>query len=368
MLKEIKLFTTEKEYVVCHICAHECKIREDKFGICHAKKNIKGVLYDTNYGIVVAQSNDRIEKKPLFHFLPGSFSYSVASPGCNFRCNGCLNAGISQVYKDENYKLYLDKINSIQETMPDKIIERALRVGAKSISYTYTEPAVFFEYSLDTMEKALREGLKNVFVTNGYLTDMSINILKNYIDAANIDIKFFNDRSYRKMCGGTLSPVLNTIEKMFSFGIHIELTTTIIEGHNDSEEELRNLAKYIAQVSKDIPWHVLRFIPYYKMKDIKETDLSSIKRAYEIGKTHGLNYVYTGNLGEGEHINTVCPSCENTVVERIGLFPKDIKITPEGSCGFCGYRIYGAFNNNNEFSDVLRSNFLGYSDYNFVKP
>ena len=346
MLKEIRLFTAGSEYAVCHVCAHECKVKEDKFGICGTKKNISGVLYDVNYGIIAAQFNDPVEKKPLFHFLPGSFSYSIGSPGCNFRCSGCLNADISQTYRDDDLKAYRNKIASIPETEPHHIVERAIACGAKSISYTYTEPSVFLEYGLEVMEKAFEKGLKNIFVTNGYFTDVSINALGNYLDAANIDIKFFNDRSYRKVCGGTIRPVLNTIEKLFASGVHIELATLLIEGYNDSEEELKGIAGYISQFDKNIPWHISKFIPYYKMKDVAETGTSSIQKAYEMGRVCGLNYIYAAGSAENGHMNTICPSCKNVIVNRKGFYSDEVKITAEGLCGYCGFEIYGYFNDN----------------------
>ena len=342
-LRKISLFKSEPDYLVCLICAHRCKIKENKLGVCKTITNKEGSLYSINYGIIVAESVDPIEKKPLFHFLPGSFSYSIASPGCNFRCLGCQNADISQTYRDENYEEFLNYFNNIKRTLPEEIIKKALASGASSISYTYTDPAVFFDYSLDTMRLAHKAGLKNIFVTNGYYTHESAEATKGLLDAANVDIKFFKDENYRRVCGGTLKPVLESIKEFYSMGVHLELTTLLIDDYNNNDEEIKSIADFINSVNKDIPWHISRFFPLYKMKDGHITNEKSLANAYNIGKNAGLNYIYIGNVISEKFENTYCPSCKKLLIERSGYNIIANNITSEGNCKFCGYKIFGVF-------------------------
>ncbi|MCL5674105.1 MAG: AmmeMemoRadiSam system radical SAM enzyme [Deltaproteobacteria bacterium] len=340
--KEISLFKKEPDYTQCLICAHRCKIKENRLGVCKTITNKEGKLYTINYGIIVAESLDPIEKKPLFHFLPGSFSYSIASPGCNFRCLGCQNADISQTYRDENYEEFLSYFNNIKRAMPEEIVKKALKSGASSISYTYTDPAVFFDYSLETMSLAHKSGLKNIFVTNGYYTHESVEAAKDLLDAANIDIKFFKDENYRRVCGGTLKPVLESIKEFYSLGVHIELTTLLIDDYNNNDEEIKSIADFIYSVNSDIPWHISRFFPLYKMKDGHITNEKSLANAYNIGKKAGLNYIYIGNLISEKFENTYCPSCKKLLIERRGYNIIENNII-ESKCKFCGFKIFGVF-------------------------
>ncbi|MHB1698378.1 MAG: AmmeMemoRadiSam system radical SAM enzyme [bacterium] len=339
----IRLFRKEDESLQCLICAHKCRIKEGKTGVCRTILNKGGKLYSINYGILVAQSADPIEKKPLFHFLPGTFSYSIASPGCNFRCLGCQNADISQSYRDESYESYMEYFKDLKKVSPEEVVKSALKANCKSISYTYTDPAVFFDYSLDVMELAHKNGLKNVFVTNGYYTEESVGATKGLLDAANIDIKFFNDTNYRRICGGSLEPVLEAVKMFYSNGVHIELTTLLIDEYNNNGEEIKKIADFIVSVSPDLPWHISRFFPLYKMKGGQVTQQESIINAYNIGKDAGLKYIYAGNIKLDGYENTNCPSCKKLLIKRDGYNISENNVIKSGKCKFCGYKIYGEF-------------------------
>jgi len=287
-MKECVLYKKEKGNVRCFACAHKCLISEGKTGICGVRKNIKGKLYLLVYGKVVATHIDPIEKKPLYHFLPNTKTYSFGTVGCNFRCLWCQNADISQAPKE-------GKIFG-QDITPSQIVEQALKTGCPSISYTYNEPTIFIEFVKDCAVLAKKKGLKNVLVTNGYMTKECLDFIAPYTDAMNIDLKSFSEEFYIKHCGGKLKPVLETIKRAHKKGIHIELTTLIIPGLNDSEKEFEQIAKFIAKIDKNIPWHILRFFPMYKMLDKESTPIETLKKAEETGKREGLKYVHFGNI------------------------------------------------------------------------
>jgi pyruvate formate lyase activating enzyme len=299
------------------------------------RENRDGVLYSLVYDKVIAQNIDPIEKKPLFHFHPGSLSYSIATPGCNFRCRHCQNADISQLPRDHG------GIVLGEEVPPSAIVAAALRYRCASISYTYTEPTIYFELAYDTARLAAEAGLKNVFVTNGYITPEALEMIRPYLHAANIDLKGFTDEFYKKICGARLQPVLDAIRLYKEFGIWIEITTLVIPGHNDSDDELRGIAQFVKSVGEDIPWHVTRFYPTYKLTDQPRTPLETLKRARQIGFEAGLRYVYEGNIpGEGEE--TLCWSCKKLLVKRIG-FSVDENRVKEGKCSYCGTVIDGVW-------------------------
>jgi pyruvate formate lyase activating enzyme len=283
-MKECVLYKKEKGNVRCFACAHKCLISEGKTGICGVRKNIKGKLYLLVYGKVVAAHIDPIEKKPLYHFLPGTYAYSIGTVGCNFKCNYCQNWDISQL------KEIIGK-----EITPEKIIEEAIINKCKSIAYTYNEPTIFIEFVKDCAVLAKKKGLKNVLVTNGYMTKECLDFIAPYTDAMNIDLKSFNESFYEKICRGKLKPVLETIKNAHKKGIHIEITTLVIPEENDSLKEFEQIAKFIARIDKNIPWHISRFFPMYKMLDKESTSIETLKKAEEIGKKY-LNYVYLGNI------------------------------------------------------------------------
>ncbi len=286
-MKEAELYKKEKDKIRCLACAHKCLISKDRTGICGVRKNINNKLYLLVYGKIASMNADPIEKKPLYHFLPKTKSFSIGTVGCNFKCDFCQNFEISQAPKQ--------RIIFGEDIKPEGIVKRAIQTGCKSISYTYTEPAIFIEFVKDIAKLAKKKKLKNVLVTNGFLSKESFNYISDYVDAMNIDLKSFSDEFYVKYCGGRLKPVLETIKRAHEKGIHIELTTLLIPGLNDSEKELEKIAKFISSVDKDIPWHISRFFPMYKMLNKPITPISTLEKAEKIGKKY-LNYVYVGNV------------------------------------------------------------------------
>lgn len=321
--------------VQCFLCNHHCKIADDKVGICGVRKNIGGTLQSLVYGKVIAANIDPIEKKPLFNFLPGSRSYSFATVGCNFRCLHCQNSDISQMPKERGSIMG-------QEVTPEEIVNKAVRSGCRSISYTYTEPTIFYEFARDCSALAREKGLKNIFVTNGFMTQEMLRDYHPLLDAANVDIKAFNETFYTRVCGAKLQPVLDNVRLMRELGIWVEITTLIIPGMNDSEGELRQIARFIRETDPAMPWHVTAFHPTYKLTDKPRTPVSILRRAREIGLEEGLSYVYEGNVpGEGGE-NTFCPSCKKMLVHRIGYDTRENRIV-NGMCGYCGSVIDGVF-------------------------
>ena len=321
--------------VICNLCHHRCSIKNGKRGICGVRENRSGILYTLVFGKLIARHIDPIEKKPLYHFLPGSLSYSIATVGCNFKCRFCQNADIAQM-PDEHKGLILGDPFS-----PNSVVDSAIRGKCKSISYTYTEPTIFFEFAYETARLATGKGLKNVFVTNGYMTEEALEKIHPFLDAANVDLKAFTDEYYRDLCGAKLGYVKDTLVSMKKKGIFLEVTTLIVPGLNDSPYELEKLADFlVGELGPDTPWHISRFHPTYKLVDRPPTPLSSLLKAREIGLKAGLRYVYTGNVpGEGGE-NTYCQDCGKLLIERLGFQIKN-KYIKNGSCPFCGARIAG---------------------------
>jgi len=325
----------EGKEVQCSLCSHRCHIAPGKRGICAVRENREGVLYSLVYDKVIARNIDPIEKKPLFHFLPASRSFSIATPGCNFRCKHCQNADISQLPRDRSGAIPGERIP------PEAIVEAAQANQCESISYTYTEPTIYFELAYDTARLAAQAGLKNVFVTNGYITPEALKTIRPYLHAANIDLKGFTEEFYRTVCGARLQPVLDAIKLYKEFGIWIEITTLVIPGHNDSDEQLTAIAQFIKSVGEEIPWHVSRFHPTYKLMDRPITPQDTLKRARKIGLDAGLLYVYEGNVpGQGE--DTICPGCKKTIVRRVGFTVQENRVIG-GRCGLCGTKIDGVW-------------------------
>ncbi len=329
-MKEARFYKkTQEDTVKCQLCPHRCQIAPDSVGICHTRKNDHGTLYSLVYGDIAAQHVDPIEKKPLFHFHPGSLAYSIATIGCNLHCKHCQNADISQASPSQY---------NIEYVPSEVIVQRAIQTKCTSIAYTYTEPTVFYEYAYDTAALSQKKGLKNVFVTNGYILKEPLEEIAPYIDAVNIDLKSMNETFYKKICGARLKPVLESIQEYYNLGIWIELTTLIIPGYNDSDEELHDIASFIANIDSSIPWHVTGFYPTYKLTDAPPTQESSLKKAEKIGREHGLFFVYRGNVGSGE--DTICPSCGKTLISR-SIFRIEKNIVKEGKCPFCRTEIKG---------------------------
>lgn len=322
--------------VRCMLCAHHCTIPPGGRGVCLVRENRDGKLYSLVYGRIVSQALDPVEKKPLFHFLPGTSTLSVATVGCNFRCDFCQNHEISQFPREHGGRIVGEPAE------PAEIVAAAQATGVRSISYTYTEPTIFFEFCEDVGKLALQVGLKNIFVTNGYMSEEALNEAKGWLHAANVDLKSFSEDFYRRICGASLQPVLETIARMWEAGIWVEVTTLVIPGRNDSEEELRWIAEFLVGISPDIPWHVSRFVPAYKAWNLPPTPVSTLRRAREIGFSAGLRYVYMGNVpGEGE--DTICPGCGRTLIRRHGFFVLQNDVTPEGACPHCGASVAGVW-------------------------
>ncbi len=325
----------EDKKVQCGLCCHRCLILPGRRGICAVRENREGVLYSLVYDKVIAQNIDPIEKKPLFHFLPGSRSFSIATPGCNFRCLHCQNADISQLPRDREGMVLGEDVS------PASLVEAALRNRCSSISYTYTEPTIYFELAYDTARLAVTAGLKNVFVTNGYITPEALKVISPYLHAANIDLKGFREEFYRSICGAKLQPVIDSIRLYRKYGIWIEITTLVIPGHNDSDRELADIARFIKSVGEDIPWHVSRFHPTYRLLDKPKTPLETLQRARNIGIQEGLRYVYEGNIpGEGE--DTLCWNCNRPLIKRLG-FSVQTNTLADGKCNHCGAKIDGVW-------------------------
>jgi pyruvate formate lyase activating enzyme len=324
----------DEKKVRCFLCSHHCTIKEGKRGICHVRKNMDGTLYSLVYGKVISMHIDPIEKKPLFHFLPSSTSFSIATAGCNFRCEHCQNFEISQ------YPMEHEDIPG-QTVTPEDIVEAAARNGCESISYTYTEPTIFFEFAYDCAKLAHRRGIKNVFVSNGYTTPEATRVIAPYLHGNNIDLKGSDD-FYRKICSARLEPVKETIRLMKELGVWVEVTTLIIPDLNDSEEDLRDIAGFIKSVDPNIPWHVTQFYPTYKLMDKPRTPVKTLQKAMEIGLEAGLKYVYEGNVpGEGGE-NTYCHNCKELLIKRLGFSIVENNIK-DGQCVKCGTGIKGVW-------------------------
>jgi pyruvate formate lyase activating enzyme len=332
-----RIIDEKKKKVECFLCAHNCHINEGKRGICQVRENRKGVLYSLVYGRLISQNVDPIEKKPLFHLLPGSLSYSIATVGCNFRCSHCQNYDISQYPR-----LHEGSITGSNVT-PEQVVSAAQEFGCQSISYTYIEPTIFFEFAYECAQLAHERGIKNIFVSNGYTSPEATKKMAPFLDGNNIDLKAFTNKFYREVCGAKLAPVLETIKRMKELGVWVEVTTLVIPGWNDSDSELQEIARFIKGIDPEMPWHVTRFYPTFKMTDRGATPASTLQRARQIGLSEGLKYVFVGNLPGEEGENTICPRCHETVVGRMG-FTIISQNLENGNCGNCGEPVAGVFN------------------------
>jgi len=325
--------------ITCDACNQHCKLSEGEYGICGIRKVEEGELRLLTYALAAAINVDPIEKKPMFHFLPGSKVFSFGTVGCNFSCKFCQNADISQYPKEHHHEVIGQSLS------PVRAVELALEYGCKSIAYTYNEPVVFFEYTYDTAKLAHEAGLKNVYVTSGYETHKAIDTIAPYLDGMNIDIKGYSQSFYKDICGASLRPVLDTIEYAHKKGIWIETTTLLIPGINDSDEELRSIAQFQAALDPNMPWHVSAFHPMYKMLNIPPTPFSTLQRAYQIGKDVGLNYVYVGNIDDKAHETTYCPRCGEIAIDRRGHIGQYVTnhLIDKNSCPYCGTPIEGVW-------------------------
>lgn len=334
----------EEGKVRCRLCAHACLIAAGKRGICMVRQNQAGVLYSLVYGKPIAGNPDPIEKKPLFHFQPGTHSYSIATVGCNFQCAFCQNWDISQHLRESEAGIPGGGLGG-GEAPPEQIVAQAERSGCSSISYTYTEPTIYFEYAYDCMKLAHERGLKNVFVTNGYESAECVAQCQGLLDAANVDLKAMSEEFYKHECKAKLQPVLDTLKRMHAAGIWLEVTTLLIPGKNDDQAELKELTAFLAgELSPLVPWHVSAYTPRYKYRHggPGRTPAVSIERALAIGKEAGLQYVYAGNLAGHDSESTTCPECGASLIAR-SLFSVGKNRMKDGKCPDCGKQIPGVW-------------------------
>jgi len=320
----------DNKKVKCNLCYHNCIIKDGSRGFCNVRENKNGTLYSLIYGKVIANNIDPIEKKPLFHFYPGSKTYSIATPGCNFKCLHCQNYSISQNLN--NSEIYA------KEILPIDIVKNAIKEECDSISYTYTEPTIFFEYAYDIAKIAYNKNLKNIFVTNGYISKESIEYISPFLNGANIDLKAMSDNFYKDICKAKLKPVLDNIKLFYDLGIWIEITSLIIPGYNDKISDIKKIADFIKKIDPNIPWHITRFHPHFKLDNIPMTKIEILDKFVKIGKNAGLNFVYQGNIGKGE--NTYCPNCKNLIIKR-DIFKISKVNMDKNRCSFCNKEILG---------------------------
>lgn len=320
--------------VKCHLCRHGCNIDLGKKGVCGVRVNQEGALYSLVYDKIISTNVDPIEKKPLFHCAPGTKSFSIATVGCNFHCSFCQNYSISQMPRDngriegENYS-------------PKDLAKLAVSANCRSIAYTYTEPTIYYELARDTMVEARKLGLLNVFVTNGYMRLEMLEDSKGLIDAANVDLKAFNDQFYKHYCHARLEGVIDSLRFMKQIGIWVEVTTLLIPTLNDNPTEVRELARFIkTDLGKETPWHVSRFYPRYKEKELPPTDVDALRKVRQIGLDEGLFYVYTGNVPWDPGEKTYCPGCSLLLIDRAGYSIEKYSIK-NGLCPKCGYQVDG---------------------------
>lgn len=317
----------DTETVQCLLCPHHCRIKEGKSGICGVRQNDKGVLYSLIYGSCSSIHDDPIEKKPLYHFYPGSLVLSLGSVGCTFRCEHCQNFQISTAGPDGMF---------FEEVPPERAVTLAKEHGCQGIAWTYNEPTIWHEYTLDSAKRAKQAGLYTVYVTNGFIEEDPLKEIAPYLDAMNIDVKAFHEEFYRKVCKARLAPVLHACECTKELGIHLEITYLVIPQLNDSLEEVTKFCQWIVdKLGNDVPVHFSRFHPDYKMTNVPATPIPTLLKIYEIAKTTGLQYVYIGNVPHGTYENTICPSCGTLLVERVG-YSVHIRGLSGKTCTHCG--------------------------------
>jgi pyruvate formate lyase activating enzyme len=335
-MQKARLYTSHDGQVRCDLCSHHCRIKAGRRGLCGVRENRGGELYSLVYGKLVAENIDPVEKKPLFHLYPGSLSYSIATRGCNFHCLHCQNASISQVGTDD------DPGRFCGNRSPEQVVAAALAAGCRTISYTYVEPTVFFEFAYDCCLLAAESNIGNVFVSNGYMSEQATRLLAPVLTGINIDIKSFRDEFYRSVCGARLQPVLDTVRLMHALGVWVEVTTLLIPGRNDSPDELKEIALFLAGIDRQIPWHVTAFYPTYKMTEEPRTPLATLEMAREIGLAAGLSHVYEGNIPGSGGENTRCPDCGMEVIVRRGFAVLANRLV-NGACPGCHAAIAGVW-------------------------
>lgn len=333
MIKEAFFYEKlQNKKIKCTLCPHECILSLDKFGICKTRKNIDGELFTLAYSNPCAANIDPIEKKPLYHFLPNSKTFSIATAGCNLSCKNCQNSSISQVSptKSNNYVL-----------SPKEVVELTIEKNCKSISYTYTDPVVFYEYTLETAKIAKQNNLKNIIISAGYINQKPLLELIPFIDAANIDLKNFDNNIYKKINGATLNPVLETLKTLRESKVWLEITYLLIPEINNSDKMLNEMCEWLAKNNfQNTPVHFSKFFPTYQLQDLYPTSLKDLNKAEKIAKKHGIKHIYIGNVKGNKSENTFCPNCKNTLITRNGFTANNIKIK-NNKCIFCGEIIVG---------------------------
>ncbi len=329
-MEKIAKFWEKKNNVVrCRLCPHNCIIREGKRGVCKVRENRNGKLYTLIYASCSSANVDPIEKKPLFHFYPGSLVYSLSTVGCNLKCLHCQNYAISQITPEEAFLI---------ELPPEKAVGEALKTS-DGIAFTYNEPTIWWEYAYDTSKLAKKHGLYTVFVTNGYINEEPLKEIAPYLDAANVDIKSMDDEFYRRITRARLQPVLQAAKLYKELGIHLEMTYLIIPTKNDAEWQIKKFIEWVLnEFGDEQVVHFTAFYPTYKMMHIPPTPLKTLVKAYEMAKQHGLKYVYLGNVPHGEYENTYCPKCGNLLIERHGFHARIVGLK-NGKCSKCGAKI-----------------------------
>ena len=324
--------------VQCQTCERFCAIKSGEAGKCGVRRNVDGTLYLVVYGEAIAVHVDPVEKKPLFHFLPGGDILSIGTYGCNFRCPFCQNWQMSQARDFDDHRDYLG-----QPAMPKLLIDTCLKNNISMIAYTYNEPTVFFEYTYDMAKLAHENDIKNVYVSNGYMSGAALDMIEPYLDGINVDLKAFTDEFYREQCQAQLEPVKRNIAHMArETDIWVEVTTLLIPGLNDSDEELQAMAAWMAEVDPDMPWHVSAFHPDYQMQDVPRTAQHDLARAYEVGKQAGLHYVYVGNVMDADRESTYCPQCKEKLIQRHWYSVRELW-RERGVCPKCGHAIAGVW-------------------------
>ncbi|WNY22997.1 hypothetical protein MmiHf6_02930 [Methanimicrococcus hongohii] len=344
-LKEAMLYETLLSGAVCcHVCSRRCTIAPDRLGFCRVRKNIDGKLYALNYGYVSSEAIDPVEKKPLYHFLPGTTTYSLGTFGCNFSCLHCQNHKISMpeesVYLAMSGDIGLSRFGEI--ITPEEVVQRALLLDTKSVSFTYNEPTVWYEFVYDTAVTAKANGLYVILVTNGYMTPEALETIAPYIDAYRVDLKSFSDLFYSEICAAHLNPVLESIQKAKELGLHVEIVTLIIPGQNDGIEEAKAAAAWIFEnVGPETPVHLNAFHPNYKMEDVAATPGSTLDLLRNVYVDAGMDYVYIGNM-ISEYQNTFCPKCQSFLISRVYSFGESVELERNGDdfvCACCGNMI-----------------------------
>jgi len=331
MLKEAMLWDTLDGKARCKVCSYRCVIQEGKLGHCRTRKNIDGRIHSLIYGTVTSMASDPIEKKPLYHFYPGSYSYSMGSVGCSFQCEHCQNWTISQADIETVYTM---------DMSPEQAADNAVHDRCRSVSWTYNEPSIWVEFTHDTAKLCHDRDVKTVYVTNGYATPEHMDVMKGLLDAYRVDIKAFTDDFYRKTCKSRLEPVLTSTKIAKDYGMHVEVITLLIPHLNDSEDEIRGLSKWIFDnLGPDTPVHFTRFYPMYHMDHEAPTPIATLEKAHDIARKAGINYVYLGNTPGHKYESTWCPKCNELLIERYGFQITKYNITKDKKCPKCGEKI-----------------------------